>query len=367
MQVLALALTLAVAQAGEGPGVRTTLPPAPVELYRVAWQRQLVPPVALESGPQERGGVAVDPQRGLAFVGTRDGWLHAVRKDGTILWELQAGGSFGTPLVEGDTLYAGSSDGNLYAVAIPTGKPRWTYAAREDLSTRPALAGGLVLVASLQDTVFAVEAATGTWRWHHRREQKGEKLTIQGAAAVQVGGGSAYAGYSDGFVAALDVKTGAARWERKVGPSGTYVDVDSLALDGDRLYAAAFSGAVLGLDARTGKELWSAPAPAASRVLTGAGAVFAVTAASVVALSPASGAVLWTTSLDGSPGATPALAGKWLLVPAGDGGLRWLEPASGRPLRAFDPGTGILAAPGVAEGRIYVLSNGGVLFALDLG
>jgi outer membrane protein assembly factor BamB len=184
---------------------------------------------------------------------------------------------------------------------------------------------------------------------------------------VQVGGGSAYAGYSDGFVAALDAKTGAARWERRVGPAGTYVDVDSLALEGDRLYAAVYSGAVLALDARTGKELWSFAAPAASRVLSGAGSVFAVTAASVLALSPASGAVLWTAHLDGSPGASPALAGKWLLVPAGTGGLRWLEPQSGRPLRAFEPGSGILAAPGIAEGRVYVLSNGGVLFALDLG
>jgi outer membrane protein assembly factor BamB len=367
MQVVALALTLALAQAGEGPGVRTSLPPAPVELYRVAWQRPLAASAPLETGPQERGGVAVDLQRGLAFVGTRDGWLHAIRKDGTVLWELQAGGGFGQPLVDGDTVYAGSSDGNLYAVAIPTGKRRWTYAAREDLSTRPALAGGLVLVASLQDTVFAVDAATGAWRWHHRREQKGEKLTIQGAAPVQVGGGSAYAGYSDGFVAALDAKTGAARWERKVGPSGTYVDVDSLALDGDRLYAAAYSGAVLALDARTGKELWSARSPGACRVLAGAGSVFAVTATSVVGLSPASGALLWTTPLDGSPGTGLALAGKWLLVPSGTGGLRWLEPATGRPLRAFDPGSGILAAPGVAEGRVYVLSNGGVLLALDLG
>src|SRR5512146_634695 len=187
------ALALALALAAGGPDLRTSLPPAPVELYRVAWQRTLVPVRPLEMKPQEWGGVAVDPQRGLAFVGTRDGWLHALRPDGTILWELQAAGGFGPPAVSGDTVYVGSSDGNLYAVAIPTGKARWTYAAREDLSTRPALAGGLVLVASLQDAVFAVDAATGAWRWHHRREQKGESLTIYGAAAVQVRAGTAYA------------------------------------------------------------------------------------------------------------------------------------------------------------------------------
>ena len=360
-------LALALALAASGPDLRASLPPAPVELYRIAWQRPLVPLRAMEVNPQERGGVAVDAQRGLAFVGTRDGWLHALRKDGTILWELQASGSFGTPTVEGDTLYVGSSDGNLYAVAIPTGKARWVYAAHEDLSTRPALAGGLVLVASLQDTVFAVDAATGAWRWHHRREQKGEALTIYGAAAVQVHAGTAWAGYSDGFVAALDVGTGAARWERRVAPSGARLDVDSIALDGDRLYAAAYSGAVLALEASTGKELWSFAAPGASRVIVGGGTIFAVTTANVVALAPSNGIALWTAPLQGSPGGEPALAGKWLVVPAGPAGLRWLEAATGRPLRHFDPGTGVLADPGVGAGRVYVLSNGGDLFALDLG
>ncbi len=280
---------------------------------------------------------------------------------------MKGGGGFGPPVVDGDTVYAGSSDGNLYAVAIPTGKARWTYAAKEDLTTRPAVAHGLVLVASLQDTVFAVDAATGAWKWHHRREQKGETLTIQGAAAVQIAGNTAYAGYSDGFVAAVDVATGAARWERRVAPSGAHPDVDSLVLDGDRLYAAAYSGAVLALDARTGNDVWSFPAASASRVAVGAGFVYAVTPGNVYGLSPATGAMLWTTPLDGAPGAAPALAGKWLLVPAGDSGLRWLEAATGRPLRHFQPGTGVLSAPGVGAGRVYVLSNGGDLFALDLG
>jgi outer membrane protein assembly factor BamB len=362
------ALGLALALAAAGPAVRTTLPPAPVKLYRVAWQRPFVGLRPLELNPEERGGVATDPRRGLAFVGTRDGWLHAVRADGTVAWELQAGGGFGPPVVDGDTVYVGSSDGRLYAVAIATGKPRWTYEAREDLSTRPALTGELVLVASQSDTVFAVDRATGAWRWHHRRERKGEGLTIFGAAAVQVRGGTAFAAYSDGFAAALDVGTGAARWQRRVAPPGTHLDVDALVIDGEeRVYAAAYSGAVVALDARTGNTLWSFTAPGAAQLALAGGLVVAVTPSSVHGLSPVDGGAIWTTPLGGSPGAAPVVAGKWLLVPAGAGGLRWLEASTGRLLRVFDPGSGVLGAPGVADGRVYVISNGGDLFALDLG
>ena len=361
------ALALALALAAAGPGVQTRLPPAPVKLYRIAWQRAFVGLRPLEVAPQERGGVAVDAERGLAFVGTRDGWLHAVRRDGTVAWELRAAGGFGQPAVEGDTVFAGSSDGHLYAVAIPTGKARWTYDAKEDLSTRPALAGGNVLVASLQDTVFALDAATGARKWHHRREQKAEGLTILGAASVQVSEGTAFAAFSDGFAAALDLETGAVRWERRIAPAGTHLDVDALVLDGQRLYAAAYSGAVLAVDARSGATIWSYEVPGPTQLALAAGLVVAVSASRVVALSRADGGAIWSAPLGGTPAGAPALAGKWVLVPAGSGGLRWLEASTGRLLRVFEPGTGVSGSPGVAPGRVYVLSNGGDLFALDLG
>ncbi len=207
-----------------------------------------------------------------------------------------------------------------------------------------------MLVASLQDTVFAVDAATGAWKWHHRREQKGEGLTIFGAAAVQVNGAVAYGAYSDGFVAALDVATGAARWERRVAPAGTHLDVDSVAVDGDRLYAAAYSGAVLALEARTGQTVWTYAAPGAAQVAVADGVVVAVTPSSIVGLSPVNGAAIWTAPLGGSPAAAPVLAGKWLLVPAGTGGLRWLEAATGRTLRVFEPGSGVSGPPARRDG-----------------
>lgn len=366
-----LALALAVALAGApaaapGPGVRVALPPVPVRLYGIAWQRPFVPLRALEWKPAERGGVAVDPATGVAIFGTRDGWLHAVRPDGTVLWELRAGGELGPPAVDGDTVYAGSSDGRLYAVAIATGKERWRYQAEEDLTTRPAVHEGAVYVASLQDTLFCVDAATGAWRWHHRREGKGAGFTIFGAASVAAGADAVYAAYSDGFVAALDPKSGAARWERRVAPAGSPADVDGLALDGTRLYAAAYPGAVLALDARTGETLWTFEAPGATQVSVAGGLVVAVTTSSVLALSPLDGGAVWTTPLGGAPWGPAVVAGKWLLVPAGQGGLRFIELASGRTLRVFDAGTGVAGSAATSGTRVYVLSNGGDLFALDL-
>lgn len=357
----ALALSAAPAETGR-------LPPAPRELYRIAWKKALVAGELGDYQVLEMGGTAVDATGQWVVVGTRDGWLHALRPDGALAWEFKARGPFGaTPLIEGGVVYAGSHDGNLYALELSTGALRWKYEAREQLGTRPALVGGLVVVASLQDTVFAVDAASGAWKWHHRRDLH-EGFTIQGAAAVVADGGSVYAAYSDGTVAALDGATGQPRWEQHLAPAGSYQDIDSLALADGRLYAAAYSGAILAVDAATGKTLWSQAWPTASRVVHDRGSLLAVAGSEVLSLSARDGALAWKVPLGaGAASGSLQVAGRWLLVPAGmDGGLRFFEAASGRLLRVLDAGSGSSSTPGLRGGRVYVLSNGGVLLALDL-
>jgi len=355
-----LALVLA-AQAG----ALTQLPPAPIQLWTIRWQKQLVEPIALEWKARESGGPAVDGTTGRVVIGTRDGWLRAFSPDGELAWELQAGGRFeAPPRIEGDVVYAGSSDGFLYAVELGSGRLRWKYDAQEEVGTTPALAGGLVLAMTLQDTLFAVDAKSGAWRWHHRREQR-EGFTVHGAASPLVSGATVYGAYSDGSVAALDLLAGTVKWERKVAPAGDFADVDSLRIQGGRLFAAAYSGAVYALDAGTGQQQWVVKTPAPSRLGLGGGLLVAVTNTQVLGIAPQDGALRWTVPLEGAPAAEPVVVNGRAAVPNGSG-LLWIDTRQGRLLRIFDPGTGVSAAPAWVGSRIYVLSNGGSLFALDL-
>lgn len=345
--------------------------PAPVQppadrTLRVAWHRELLPPALLEWKVREPGGAAVDPETGMVVVGTRDGRLQAFQPDGSPLWNTQAQGPFeAPPAVEGDTVYAGSSDGRLYALERATGKERWRYDAKEEIGSRPVLVDGVVYFSTLQDTVFAVDAKTGAWKWHKRREAPG-RFTIRGVAWPTVAGGMVYAGFADGAVTALDARTGQVKWERRVAPNGEFTDVDSTPQVADgRVYVAAYSGAVLALDAASGKVLWEVKAPEACRVKLSGKTLVAVTAKSVLGLSPADGKQLWTQRLGGAPAGEPAVAKGWVLVPATTG-ILILDLASGKTLRRLDPGTGSSATPAVLDSRVYVLSNGGDLVAVDL-
>src|SRR5512140_2088464 len=116
--VAGLALLLAAAPAVDG-----LLPGAPRQLYSVAWKRALVPTALGDWRPIEPGGPAVDAATGIVVVGTRDGWLHAFRPDGTLLWEVEGEGSIGAPpAIDSGAVFAGSAGGVLYSVELATGK-----------------------------------------------------------------------------------------------------------------------------------------------------------------------------------------------------------------------------------------------------
>jgi glucose dehydrogenase len=293
--------------------------------------------------------------------------LRAWSADGRALWRLQAEGAFtAQPAIARGVVFAGSSDGYLYAVDLGTGRARWRYRAGEEVGTTPAVSGGTVFVATLQDTLVAVDAETGAWKWHHRRDAPASGFTVRGAAGPTVADGVVYGAFSDGTVVALDAGTGAARWERKVAPAGQFMDVDSTPVVHEGVvFVAAFSGLIAALDATTGKDVWTSRSPGASRVALAGDVVVAVTTTQAVGLSRGDGTVLWTSPLRGQPGGAPLAVGRRVFIPE-DRSLAALDARNGRRLVTFDPGTGISASPAVRDDRMYVISNGGTLVAVDL-
>jgi outer membrane protein assembly factor BamB len=217
----------------------------------------------------------------------------------------------------------------------------------------------------MQDTVFALDAASGAWKWHRRRESHRD-MTIRGAAAPAVVDGTVYAAWSDGWLSALDAKTGAPRWERRVAPAGDFLDLDATPqVAAGRVYVAAWSGAVAALDAATGSTVWETPLPASARLQLAGHTLVAVTAKSVVGVSTADGRPTWSLPLPGEPAGSPVAIRGMAVVPTGKA-LLWIDVATGRKVRELDPGSGVTASPAALGHRMYVLSNRGDLVALNL-
>jgi len=62
--------------------------------------------------------------------------------------------------VAGGTVYIGSDDQSLYALDAATGHVRWTYAIGQNITSGPAVANGVVYVGTDGDGVYALKAGS---------------------------------------------------------------------------------------------------------------------------------------------------------------------------------------------------------------
>jgi outer membrane protein assembly factor BamB len=155
-------------------------------------------------------------------------------RDGKLVWETRLGkvgnpnqqpkfpAARSTPTVDGDVLYALSSDGDLACVEIANGKIRWQKNLRTDFGGKP-----------------------GIWAYS-------ESPLVDGNTLVCSPGGSQAA------LVALDKRTGAVQWQLPLpeAEDAAYSSAMVVEADGVRQYVQMLHKGLVGVDAKSGKLLW---------------------------------------------------------------------------------------------------------------
>jgi hypothetical protein len=231
---------------------------------------------------------------GVVIAGAGDGNVYALdARTGRVRWRAPAGGRVrSSPAVAGGRVYVGSADGRLHAFDVATGAPLWSFDTegtrlesakfgfdRRTVQSSPAVQGNTVFVGARDGFLYAVSADSGRERW--RFDHKVSWVNSSPA----VSDGVVYAGSSDGqFVQAVDAATGHELWRTKVGLTWA-----SPALAGDVLLTGDGQGFVDALDRKSGTILWrfrtgsqvfSSPVPDGDLVFVGStdGGVYALRA-----------------------------------------------------------------------------------------
>lgn len=219
----------------------------------------------------------------------------------------------------------------IFQVERLRGEPRreWEAQTGDPIQGSPVLAGNTLFLASLDRRVYAFQTNNGRRRW--TRETGGPIY-----ATPLVAGETLYVGSTDGSFYALDVKNGRVRWKFDTGSplfATPAVSGGVVCIGGDRK--------IYGLDAASGKLRWRQDA----------GGFFQSRAAAHEGLFYLGG---WDNTLYALEASTGQV--KWKAQMGRSNGGR------GSLMFYFSPA---IASPVIADGKLYICTNDGVLHALN--
>ena len=347
-------------------------PARPAGVLQIRWRTQLHQHGLFEPSPQECAiGVLA---HGRLVIGSRASAVVGVdARQGKIDWVTPTSGGIDSEARfdrASDTVYVGADDGNFYALDATRGTPRWTYRSKGAIERPPELGPGVVYVATASDRVFALDAASGKWRWGYERETP-EGFTIHGYAGPRLQGKSLLSGFADGYLVSLGADTGEVQWARSLAAvSDQFVDVDSTpVIAGETMYVSSYSGGLYALDTKDGGIRWRVGIEGAGGVTLNDQQLYMATPRLGLQAMNLSGQLLWRQGLTSAGELTaPQVVGPYLIFSGSRAGMFVVDRQSGQLLEIFNPGSGVCAAPTVdtAQQTLYVLSNGGALYALGL-
>ncbi len=283
--------------------------------------------------------------------------------------ELTAGVGTGDGLV-----LVATRKGVVLALDADNGQERWRGQVSSEVLAPPRAAGGVTLVRSGDGRFTAFASASGERRWVYSAPVPA--LSLRGSAAPILGDGLAVAGLDSGKVVALRLSNGQPLFEKTLAsPRGRtelerMVDIDSepRVVEGV-LYTSAYQGNVSALDLRNGNVLWNRDFSSHSGLGVDKRQVYLSDQNDTLwALDRESGAPAWSQqALNGRRLSAPALYGPYIVVGDYEGYLHWLQRADGQLVaRARVSSEGVLAAPLVQNGTLYVLDRDGQLSAFRI-
>lgn len=327
-----------------------------------------------------------------------------------VLWQANVGESrqaVFSPAVAGDSVYAAASDGAITRLDAASGRQVWRISAGETLTggvgagagvvavgsgkgdvlafdnngtalwksrvssevlAAPVVAQDVVVVRSADGRIFGLDAKDGKRRWYYQRATPA--LTVRSPAGISIADGVAYAGFAGGKLVAIDVASGALRWEATVAlPRGAtelerVTDVVGLpVVEGREVCAVAYQGRIGCFELGNGQSVWGRELSSTSGLALDARYAFVSDEKGAVhALDRTSGTSLWRQDkLRLRELSAPLAQGREIVVADVQGYVHFLERDSGTFVgREATDGSRVSTAP-------LSLPNGGVLIQTRKG
>ncbi|RLU80129.1 hypothetical protein CTZ27_35335 [Streptomyces griseocarneus] len=279
-------------------------------------------------------------------------------------WSQTVGEAVTSAVSVGDSVFVGSKDHGLYSFNADTGAIKWREQTKGAVRTLPSVGAGLLVFASDDGSVYALDAVTGKERWSHAGGYGASSPLV--VETAQPGDTRIYVGGSAGNIDALDT-SGNVKWS-----AATAGAIESSpAVKADVVYVGSGDGRVHAFDARTGATKWSfltggpvtaTPAVDHDKVYVGSND------SKLYAIDVDTGVPLWSQATKGpirasaAVGEVEGLPGPSVFVGSSDGALYGFDATTGQ-LR-WSPTTfngPITSSPALGLDVLFLNANDSVL------
>jgi outer membrane protein assembly factor BamB len=364
---------------------------------------RLDPPPAFSAGPQRIWTVSIGSGSarrsrllagpivagGAVFTLDAAGQLSAVTPQGQAAWraslvpEGQAAdsGPGGGMAFDSGRLFVTTGFGEVFAIDPASGGILWRTEVDAPVRAAPTVLDGRVFAVARNDTAYAFDAATGQLLW--RVQGAGGGAGVLGGSTAAARGPLVVVPFSSGEVLAILARNGQQIWGTAVTGGRRELVRNRIndisgdpVFDGDVVYASNQSGRTVAVDSRSGERIWTISEGSYGPAWPAGGALFMVSdLAELVRVDALDGRIVWEVQLPqyrnerrrlnaiGHYG--PILAGGRLWVASGDGVLRGFQPDNGNLVYETDLPGGAAAAPAVAKGVMYIVTQDGRLHAFQ--
>src|SRR5262245_11661946 len=296
---------------------------------------------------------------GTVFVGSQKGELVALSLDnGSVYWKFSTGSPIGesSPAYGNGVVYIGDLGGWLNALNASDGKKLWAFKTNGEIKSSPVVVGDRVLIGSYDETLYCLSARTGALAW---------KFKTNGPVHSTPGifNGMAFIAGCDEMFRAIRISDGKEVFNVS---SGAYTGASPALRDGLAFYGT-FDNEVLGVNLAQKQVAWhyehpqrkfpfySSAAVTSTRVVVGG-------RDKLVHGLTLSGKVVWTFMTRARVESSPAIADGRVFVGSNDGRFYVLNLSTGAKLWEFNAGAPLSASPAIGKGRIVIGSQDGRLY-----
>jgi len=296
---------------------------------------------------------------GTVFVGSQKGELVALSlENGSVYWKFATGSPIGesSPAYGAGVVYIGDLGGWLNAINASDGKKVWAFKTNGEIKSSPVVLGDRLLIGSYDENLYCLSTRNGSVLW---------KFKTNGPvhSTPSIANGMAFIAGCDEVFRAIRISDGKEVFNVS---SGSYTGASPALRDGAAFYGT-FDNEVLSVNLDQKQIVWryenpqrkfpyySSAAVTTSRVVVGGRDKL------VHGISLA-GKGVWTFATRARVESSPAIAGGRVFVGSNDGRFYVLNLNTGAKLWEFDAGAPLSASPAIANGRIVIGSQDGRLF-----